>query len=81
MIGSYGRNAYGGRVGGRRNRRINTLSPKGGQLRLVKTIGILGKSSVIGKTRITKSIGSIDIPSMKGKSKVNKTVGILIFKG
>jgi len=49
MIGTYGRNSYGGRVGAKRNRKTHTISPKGGSVRL-------GKS--VGSVRLGKSVGS-----------------------
>lgn len=62
MIGSYGRNAYGGRVGGRMNRRVNTISPKGATLRKVGSIGI---------SKVARSNGTVKRPQRSGSSRVS----------
>jgi hypothetical protein len=59
MIGSYGRNAYGGRVGGKRNTKVYTISPKGGTIKLVKAIGSINIPKSVGKIRVKKSIGGV----------------------
>lgn len=49
MIGNFGRTAFGGRVGAKRNRKTITISPKGGTIRRVQSIGM---------SKVAKSIGS-----------------------
>lgn len=63
MIGNYGRNAYGGRAGGgKNNKNIHTISPKGGVLKRAVITGSLEKPKQIGVSKRSQSIGSVIKP-------------------
>jgi len=75
MIGNYGRTALGGRVGNKRNRKVNTISPKGSKVKVLKPVGKLSVEKGIGKIKVQKNVGSIKKQQIIGKINTNNTVG------
>lgn len=59
MIGSYGRHAYAGRAGKKRNRKVNTISPKGGKIILTKPRGSVSIGKSVGKVKKNNPIGNV----------------------
>ena len=59
MIGNFARNALGGRVGGKKNTSIYTISPKGGTINVMKSLGSINKATVLGNVGQNKTIGSV----------------------